>query len=150
MKDLLASFYNGSLWGVALFLFFPVLDARAQQVDDQWGVRITWPANPEAEQIDNYSISWQDNNLQTWVKFADVAPTNPTDDLSIEYRLAWLRSSLQVGDEICISIRAHAGELTSPASDRACITINDPSPEIILPTLTTPAVPELVIIEQVN
>ena len=134
---------SGAMWVVPLvlnvFVLWLLIDSyhnhtQAQEpVDPDWGIELKWAANPVDENVDNYIVSWFDGSRQAWVKLADVVPDNPTDDLVYTTRIAWIKSTLVTGNDLCFNIVAqHTPSNTlSDASESACVVIVDPAPPIV-------------------
>lgn len=87
-----------------------------------WAIRLSWDEadTAVAEQVDNYIVSWFDGSRQTWVKLTDVAPNADRSRLSYATKLEWIKSTLQVGSEICMNVIAQSRDKFSEPSESAC------------------------------
>lgn len=132
---------------VSFFIIYALIwgcvgrDAQAQVVSPEWAVRISWSSNPAPEQVEKYIVSWFDGDSQDWIKLADV---DHADDTTLEYvtRLSWIKSTLQVGNDLCFNIAAVKGE-TIVVGDSECITIIQLGEEVSLVGVTAPVKPDL-------
>ena len=123
-----------------IFLLLLPGSVLAQQVDPDWAVRVTWLANPSDEQVEKYTISWFDGDINS---FRSLDEVEHEDNASMVYvtRLSWIKSTLRVGNEICFSITAHRGDETSERSQNGCITIIQLGESVSAIELSAPAKP---------
>lgn len=94
--------------------------AFGQTVEPEWGVRISWDANPAYEEIVEYQVFWFDGDAGNWIQLAAV---DASEALKFETRLSWIKSTLQVGNDLCFHIVAKKDDTVSAPSESACQTI---------------------------
>ena len=104
-----------------ILLFLPGV-VFSQQIDPDWAVRISWPANPSDEQVEKYQVSWFDGDIRDFRLLNEV---EHEDNATLTYvtRLSWIKSTLQIGDNICFSLVAQRGDDFSERSENGCIEI---------------------------
>ena len=126
------------LWCVVCLCFLASAVISQEQVEQEWAIKVTWKALPAVQDIDNYVLSWFDGSRQVWVKVADVDPGSG-ETVSYITRLAWLKSTLRVGEELCVNVFGQSQGDSGPASPSACGIIVDPAGSSVV--VTPPAVP---------
>lgn len=104
----------------------------AQEIDNDWSIRLTWDPNPASENVTKYLVFWQDQTQDTWLLQNTVPVEAELFQGKHQYvtRIAWIKSTIKIGDELCFNIRAANDEQTSEPSESACATVSDPDAEV--------------------
>lgn len=116
-----------------------MVEAQAQPLSPEAGVRISWPANPSAEAVERYIVSWQDG--AEWRVIDDVAHVDD-QQLSLTTRVTWLKSILEVGERICFRVVAVRGDESSDPSD-SCGVIPENLSGVVVISLQPPGALEI-------